>query len=59
MVTGTDTARATTADEAAVRARQRRAGRKVGCLGCDAMIPPSKTLCACCAEDMGYARRAR
>ena len=52
-------ARATTADDAAVRARLRRGGQRVPCLGCPAMIPPSKTLCASCAEDMGYARRAR
>jgi hypothetical protein len=31
-----------------------------GCLGCDKTLRnPNHTLCAACAEDMGYARRAR
>lgn len=31
-----------------------------GCLGCDTTLRnPRHTLCAACAEDMGYARRAR
>jgi hypothetical protein len=29
------------------------------CLGCPGQIPANKTLCASCAEDMGYPRRAR
>lgn len=33
--------------------------RKVSCLGCDKQINPKYTLCAACAEDMGYGRRAR
>lgn len=32
---------------------------KVQCMGCPKLIPASKTICAACAEDMGYARRAR
>ncbi len=40
--------------------RTRGALYRNGCLGCDANLRnPAHTLCAACAEDMGYARRAR
>lgn len=42
------------------RPAHRRSGEmRVGCSGCDRSIPARYTICAACAEDMGYARRAR
>ena len=34
-------------------------GNRHYCMGCERLISVTKAMCASCAEDMGYARRAR